>query len=500
MALEAAYELVPNQVQVQMNLGKLRWRQGRADEAIELLERAAEETWHPEYRYALAKALYHSDQAARAEQVVDANLRQHPAHEPSQALYAQITGRQWNRSARELAEEALALADEAQGIVQAWAGEIDAIAARSTGDTPGTQMAQFNVAVSQAMVDGLRAAMANPNVTDELLAIQALQCYRTQIETIGKVYHGYLACVYVHDALAETPMLQISPVGGFDFMITRCPFTEPLYRLQDATNNAMDVSGRYETPLAAWCALARPHAQTYVNEMPARFHVVALHMARALEQVTRLDSALVERFDSFHERAEALVQMPMLKQQFANQRDNLHGFFDPSDERMLGAGWAWREAEGTLEDLFEQHRADIGNAIHEIRRCGTETDAPAEPPSFADFLVALAEAQQDAGASVGYKIDFVLLDVRYGTDGSVAVTVGQGLQAVVYTDAMNESFGYKLGAGYSLEVPGYATGQSSGVYFRFDDMAGPGVEWAVSGSAGCVEVTVSETYWFDSHF
>ena len=500
VALAAAYELVPNQVQVQMNLGKLRWRQGRADEAIELLERAAEETWHPEYPYALAKVLFHSDQSARAEEIVDANLREHPTHEPSQALYAQITGRQWNASARELAEEALALADEAQGIVHAWAEEIDAIAARSTGDTPGTQMALLNVGVSQAMVGGLRAAMDNPNITDELLAIQALQCYRTQIETIGKVYHGYLVCVSLDDELAEKPLLQISPVGGFDFMITRCPFTEPLYRLQDATNHAMDVSERYETPLAAWCAIAGPEAQTYVTEMPARFHVVALHMARALEQVTRLDSALVARFDNFYERAEALAQMPMLKQQFTHQRENLHAFFAPSQQVMLGAGWAWREAERTLEYLFEQHRPHIGNALHEMQRCGNETAEHAGPPTFTDFLVAIAEAQQASGASVGYKIDFVLVDVRFGADGTVAVTVGQGLQAVVYADTMNESFGYKLGAGYSLEIPGYATGQSSGVYFRFDDVAGPGAEWSVSGAAGGVDVTVSETYWFDSHF
>jgi len=498
--LEAAYELAPGNAQLLMNLGKLRWRQGRADEAIDLLERAAEEESHPEYPYALAKVLYHSDQAVRAEQVLDENLRQHPTHEPSLELYQQIAGRQWNTGARELAEEALALAEDAQELVEAWGVEIDRIAAQSTGDTPGTQMAQFNVGVSQAMVDGLHASMENPHVTDELLAMQALQCYRTQIETIGKVYHGYYVCVYLHHRLAEKPHLQISPVGGFDFMISRCPFTEPLYQLQDAGNRAMDAADRYESPLAAWCAIARPVAQTYVTEMPARFNVVALHMARALEQVTRLDSALVERFDNFHERAEALVRMDLLKQQFQLQGENLHAFFDPDDDRMLGLGWAWQDTETTLKDVTEQHRAQITNAVHDINRCGGESSAPTQPPSFLDVMMVIAQAQQNAGASVGYKIDMVLVDFTVGADGVAQVTVGQGLQGVLYADMLTGTFGYKFGAGYSIEMPGPATGQSSGVYFRFDDTAGPGVEWSVSGSVGGVEGSIGETYWFDSQF
>ncbi len=500
IALEAAYELAPNQVQVQMNLGKLRWRQGRTAEAIELLERAAEETWHPEYPYALARALYHSDQAARAEEILDANLREHPTHEPSQTLYAQISGHQWNRTARELADEALALADRAQEIVQAWAEEIDAVAAQSDTGTPGTQMAQLNIAISQTMADGLRAAMDNPNVTDELLAMQALQCYRMQIETIGKVYHGYLACMAVHDQAGATPDLQISPVGGFDFMITRCEFTEPLYQFKDAVRDAMDRAEHYDSPQAAWCAIAGPKARAYVAEMPSRIQMAVLHTARALEYSARIDSALAARFDNFYERAEPLLQMPMLKQQAVNQRETMHAFFDPDQQGTLGARWAWRDAQRTLIDLYKQHRPEIESAIHGINRCGNEGEAPVGPPTFDDFLAAFMEAQQAAGASIGYKLDFFILDVCYGTDGSVAVTIGQGLQAVVYMDAMNESFGYKLGAGYSLELPGPATGQSSGVYFRFDDVAGPGLEWAVSGSAGGVDATVSDTYWFASHF
>jgi hypothetical protein len=336
--------------------------------------------------------------------------------------------------------------------------------------------------------------------------MQALQCYRTQIETIGKVYHGYLACLYVHDAQAARPDLQISPVGGFDFMIDRCAFTEPMYAVRDARNKAGETADEAlgenappEARKAYYCGLVVPKAKAYAITMPDRIQSVARDLGLAIEQIGRLDDGLLERFDSFHERVEPLVQMAMLKAQVDGQYETMHAFFDPDGSVMLGTAWALEEATDTLEDLAEQHRPHIQDAVKDVEECGKES--PVEgPPTFQDFLAALVEANDASDVKFGRKIDLVIMEAKVGLDGSVDFVIGQGLQTVLYHDAAQGSFGVKLGAGVSVETPIIPTGVGGGAYFRFDDTAGPGLEWSASGSAGGVEGTRTETFWFDAHF
>ncbi len=479
--LEAAKAAAPDDPEVLMNLGKARWRLGQQDEALELLEGAAEDEQHPEYGYCYAKALYHSDQQTEAQSVVEKVLTDFPTHEPSLALYHQMTGNSWKSAgARALAQEALALADEVQASIHDWATVLDRIASACGDDSkPGTQMAQFQLQESEIYRTMVKEALKNPHVTDEQLVMTTVQAYRNQLQIGARLYHWYYVAVYCWQYSGLQPDFEIHFMHGFSWESDQNAFNETYVAYQEAAEACIDAA-----PHGDWCAMVGPSAEEYVKEMPGNINLMVHHIRRAMEGMVRIDSAFLVRYDAFHERAATHVDSDMLDPILDQQKQTCHDFFDVDGSFTGGLGWAIEKTGDEWDHYVDMHRTKVRMLLEALPACGRE------PPSkdivdLWDIYQQLLEAQEESGVTVAAVFNLEIAELKIAANGDVQLQVGQIVQGVGYVNAIHGNCGVKFGLGYTIANPGIATyGFGEGAYVTFDSSKGPGAEYTASSIVG----------------
>lgn len=545
--LTAALDRTPDAPEILMNLGKLRWQTGQTREGLGLMAQASEETRQPSYAHCYATALHEDGQDKAATRVLDDTLRRHPDHEPSLRLYQTITGEQWKERARELAEEALDLAAQAQAFVGEWAQVIGRIETQSGGAqmpdvsreilrklTPeqraaiqkarqmaarpnARQMAAFHISISKALAGTVRQAMADPHVTNEQLAAQALQCYSFQIQTFAKMYHAFYVSAYLWDHFHPRPHFKFAASGGYQFKHDRSPFNQELFAYLDTCKGK------------ECCPQLVPVATTYLTAMPPRFLKMGDHMNAALLQVRRLDAGLLETYDAYHHRIARLLKTPLYNRMAAQNEDLTHNFFNPSttsyasptsilplgskrndlkptlmpgamgDATPMGFRWCLDLNRDQLEDFLGYHQGHLNNAALDLADCGRSRPQEEGRPDIDQLLLdALKEAQEE-GTTGAVGINLVVCEFTVGTDGVVQLIMGQGVQGIGYYNTINDSWGLKTGAGINIDNPGpVAVGVSAGSYIVYDSSKGVGQEYAYSGTAAGVQITHTDPVWFSS--
>ena len=487
--LEAAYALAPGNAEICMNLGKLAWRKGDKNRALQLLAVAAKDETHPAYAYSLAKAQFYSGQKAQARATLEGNLGRFPTHQPSLDLYQKATGQSYkSEGVKAMIREAVALGEEVQGEIAEMGCELDRIAS-ACGDTsrPGSRWAEgpMQKGFSEIFVKQARDALAANPTTHDIIAINALGSYGSQLRLLSTCYHQFRPALHLWQHGVPRPGLKIEWSGTYSFSDDSQPLSETWrrYKAAQLANRGPGISGEL---LAA--------ARAYLDTMPTGLDATAATYNQALHEMFRADAVLWSRWADFAKRHGDQLKSDFTKNILDSQRKINHDFFDPSANSGCRQGIIW--AQAIWKHFLQFHQQELRSAAELLKTRAPEVRAPL---TAEEILRAWAEAAAEQGVTLSLKFNMEIVQISLSSDGSATVQVGQGVMASGSYNFFHDNWTGKVGVGFSAANPGPVGAEfGTSATFNYDSVQGFGCEAGVTAQAGLYEAGYSKSVYFAS--